>query len=734
MDGTAGLRDAGGGAPSKAAGWLRRAGANLERTIALVCLAALLALRIWDPAPVEFLRLKTIDFYQVLKPREAAVGAVAIVDIDEESLAEIGQWPWPRTVIARLVRQFARYGVAAAGLDIVFPEPDRMSPGTIADAVEKIDPAAATVLRGLPSNDAVLAEALRGARVVLGQAGYARPGVGRAVELRKTSIATIGGDPRPFLAHFPSLVRNLPELERAASGLGVITQNPERDGIVRRVPGAITVGGQVYPTLALEILRVATGQKTFAVRTERQGVKNIVVQRISIPTDRQGRLWVYFAPYDPARYISAKDVLAGTVAKERLAGKLVLVGTSAVGLLDMKATPLGTSVPGVEVHAQLLETILSKSHITRPNGAVGAEIIGSLVIGLLMIVFVPMMGALRSLAVGMATLAVVAGGAWYLYSEERLLLDVSFPLLAGIVVYGVVTYLNYVREEAAKRQVRDAFSHYISPALVEQLAAHPDQLALGGEMKEVTLLFGDIRGFTTISEQFDAQGLTGLINRFLTPMTEIILGTRGTIDKYIGDCIMAFWNAPLDDPEHARNACSAALEMIRQLESLNQRWRREAEAEGRPHVPIHIGVGVNTGVCCVGNMGSDQRFDYSVLGDDVNLASRLEGQTKIYGVDIIIGENTRAQVPDYAVLEADVVKVKGKTRATRIYALIGDEAAAAAPEFKALAARHGEMLAAIRQRRFGEAPAIIEDCRRLAHGRLDRFYEHFDEMLESYVS
>jgi adenylate cyclase len=313
-----------------------------------------------------------------------------------------------------------------------------------------------------------------------------------------------------------------------------------------------------------------------------------------------------------------------------------------------------------------------------------------------------------------------------------MLIDPVYPSLFVVAIYLAASLIVYLRTEAEKRQVRGAFSRYMSPALVDQLAAHPERLRLGGETRNMTLLFCDIRGFTTISEQFDAEGLTSFINRFLTPMTGIILERRGTIDKYMGDAIMAFWNAPLDDAEHATNACRSALAMIDGVKALNQTLRAEAEASGRKFIPINIGIGLNSGDCCVGNMGSDQRFDYSVLGDDVNLASRLEGQSKTYGVNIVIGENTQAQVNGFAVIELDLIKVKGKTRPVRIYGLLGDPAKAQDPAFKTFAERHAAMIAAYRAQAWDEAEAVAADCRARAAGALDGLYDLYAERIADF--
>ncbi len=687
---------------------------GLERQLALLCLVLAVGMRLWDPAPIELLRLKTFDLYQWLMPWEPPAQTVTIIDIDEESLAELGQWPWPRTIVADLVNKLTAAGVVAIGFDIVFPEPDRMSAPAIANSLKSLDPNIARYLLALPNNDTVLADAIRNSRVVLGQSGIERVMEGQFDNLKTTPLGVIGDvgdDPKELLFRYPGIVRNIPVLEQAALGLGMIVLGNEPDGIARRVTGVMRVGDHVFPTLSIELLRIATGhQNALGVKADKAGIQSLVIANIAIPTDSDGRLWVHFAPHDRERYVSAKDVLAGTAPAEKLAGKLVIVGTSAIGIQDIRPTPLQLALPGVEVHALLLENILAKHFLVRPNYILGAEMLVIVLSSLLLIVFVPVWSAMRTLAVGTFGAAVYIGAVFYYYWQEAILVDLTYPMLATFAVYIILAYLNYIREEAQKRQIRNAFSHYMSPALVEELAGNPDKLKLGGETKDLSLLFCDIRGFTTISEQYDAEGLTRVINRFLTPMTGIILDRQGTIDKYIGDCIMAFWNAPLDDPDHAEHACQAALTMIRDLDGLNEIWRSEAEQQGLKFIPIRIGIGINSGVCAVGNMGSDQRFDYSVLGDDVNLASRLEGQTKAYGVDIIIGENTQARAQGCACLELDLVRVKGKARPVRIYALLGDPDQALEGGFRTLVEQHEALLAAYRDQDWGRAQALTADC------------------------
>ena len=332
--------------------------------------------------------------------------------------------------------------------------------------------------------------------------------------------------------------------------------------------------------------------------------------------------------------------------------------------------------------------------------------------GLILIVLIKRFNAIAGALLGLAAMATALWLSWYAFDRWHLLFDPIYPSLAALAVYLAGSIINFAKTEADKRQVRGAFSRYLSPALVEQLAANPDRLRLGGEMREMTLLFCDIRGFTTISEQFDPPGLTRFINAFLTPMTETILANGGTIDKYIGDCIMAFWNAPLDVPEHAACGCRAALRMVERLKTLNEQLRREAQAQNRKYLPINIGAGLNSGPVCVGNMGSDMRFDYSVLGDAVNLASRLEGQSKTYGADIVIGENTEAAIRgSFATLELDQIKVKGKHISVCIHALLGEKPMLESAQFQGQAVRHQSMLKTYRAQNWDECERLCNELK-----------------------
>jgi len=726
--------------------WRLRRIFGTDRLIGLGLLAAFLALFASDPYPVQFVRVKTFDLYQSLSPRPVPPPRgkpVTIIDLDENSLSEVGQWPWPRTVIAQLVHNLTRMGAVLVAFDVVFPEADRMNPADVAEAIPGLDQETREKLRALPGNDAILAEVIRQGRVVLGQAGFWEEREGDAVPPVYKSIAFKGPKPLGFVPNFQSLVRNLPVLENAAVGHGIFSLAPEPDGIVRRIPTVFSYRGEVYPSLPIEMLRVAFQRPTLLVETNAAGVVAVGVapksvfppNGLQIATDRQGRVWPYFSKQDRTKYVSARDVLAGTVDPSLVRGKLTIVGTSAVGLLDLRSTPTEEVMPGVEVHAQLIEALLTGHVLSRPNDINGAEMALILVGGLLIIWLVPAVGARWTLLLFVVTGGAALGVSWYLFTEHRMLFEGGFAVASMLVLYVLLTYTGYAREEAQKRQVRHAFAHYLAPAMVEKLAENPAQLSLGGETRDMTMLFCDVRGFTSISEQFDAEGLTRLINKLLTPLTEVILRRHGTVDKYMGDCIMAFWNAPLDDAEHARHACLAALAMNAEMIPLNQRLEAEARAEGRVHLPLKIGIGINSGEVVVGNMGSEQRFDYSVLGDQVNLASRLEGQCKTYAVDIIIGENTRARAPDLAALELDLIRVKGKTAAVRIFTLLGDESVRESDSFRALSVRHAEMLAAYRGQRWAEAREGVAACRRLGGGHdLGGVYDLYEARIEAYAA
>jgi adenylate cyclase len=706
---------------------LRRFG--IGRIVGLLLLVSLLALRVWDPRPIEALRQKSFDIYQLMYPRAERQDLVGIVDIDEQSLLALGQWPWPRTVMADMVSKITELGGTVIGFDVLFPEPDRSSPEVAATTFRGLDDATKERLQRLPGNDAVFADAIQASKVVLGQSGYRVSGTAPMTRpAAQAPIATLGPDPRSFLVDFPHLLRNLPVLDEAAQGHGLFSITPEGDGTVRRIPVVAVANQTVVPSLSLEMLRVATGAGVILIKTDLSGVRSVSVHDFEIPTDGKGRIWIHFSAPDLSKYISAIDLLQGRVPADRIAGKMVLIGTSAAGLLDLKVTPIHAALPGVELHAQLLESALTRSTLSRPSYTAFAEIMLAALLSLIVIALAPKVNAGPLFLLGGMIAALTLSLSWYCFAYLDLLIDYTFPLTSSFLVYAVLICTNYMTVSADRRWIRSAFSQYLSPDLIEQLAHSPEKLTLGGEQRELTVLFSDIRGFTAISESYkdDPQGLTALINRLFTPLTKDIVKHHGTIDKYMGDAIMAFWNAPLTDSSHEANACEAALAMQESLEALNAQRQQEAE-DGHLVTPLRIGIGLNTGVCVVGNFGSDLHFNYSVLGDTVNLASRLEGLTKEYGVQIIIGEKTAQAVgPQFAVLELDHLQVRGKQDPERIFALLGRADRASDPDFGELLERNEAMLAAYRCREWSQALEMILLCREAGKDfGLDDYYDSY---------
>jgi adenylate cyclase len=702
-------------------------------------IAASLTLRVWDPSPVARLRSLVFDAYQRVSPRAFDPALpVRIIDIDEDSLKQVGQWPWPRTVLAELVDKLAAGGAAAIGFDMVFPEPDRMSPANALHFWPKSD-ALATLreeVEKLPSNDQIFAEAIGKAPVVL---GFIAAPQGTSIPETKAGFSFGGDDPKIFAPYYPGAAASLTELQDKALGAGSLNWIPEHDQIIRRMPMVARIGDKLYPSLAADMLRLAQGATSYFVKSsgasgekafgEKTGIVGIKVGDFEVPTEANGQMWIKFTTGSKERYLPAWKVLNGEIGKADIAGRILLIGTSAAGLLDLRATPLEASVPGVELHAQAIEQILQGAFLQRPDFATPAELIYILVLGILIAFLIYRSGALGSAVLGGAAVAAVIGISWYAFDAFGWLVDPIYPAIALTAIYLAGTLFVFLRTERERNRVRHAFSHYMAPALVERLAEDPSRLKLGGETRDMTLLFSDVRGFTTISEGLDAEELTRFLNSLFTPLSNIILDEQGTIDKFMGDAVMAFWNAPLDDIQHPSHACSAALRMMREMEALNERWGQEAEAKGKPFKQVQLGIGLNTGICCVGNLGSETRFDYSVIGDNVNVASRLEGQSKTYDVGTVVGESTTMRAPDFAFLELDLLKVKGKTEATRIFTLLGDNGLKEAKSFINLNARHGEFLARYRAKDWDAAEALSRECEKLNTSRLDRLYALYRERI-----
>lgn len=690
---------------------------GFARMVCLGLLVVFAGLRLWDPPPVQELRLRTFDMFQLIDPRDKkGVRPVTIVDIDDRSLARFGQWPWSRTQIADMIINLASSGAVAIGFDVVFSEADRLNPDLVANQMRYLDDATRMKLRELPSNDQILSEAIKHSLVVLGETG--QPEVGSELDktLPFTGVATVGEEnAEKFLFEFPGLLRNVPVIEKVAAGRGLFSIRTERDGLIRRVPMIMRAQGNIMPSLSLEILRVVTGTPTLLVRTDKTGIRAIRLKGVEIPTDKNGQLWVHYARRDPSIYVSAADVLDNTVPPGKLTGKLVLIGTSAAGLNDIKTTPVSSTMPGVEIHAQVLESVLSGAVISQPNYALGVELLAALIIGILVIIFTPNLGPVRLVLAGAMFAAILIGTSWFYYWRYRYLIDFTYPLLSTTAIYLTFIFASFVREQRQRKEIRGIFAQYMSPVLVEQMAQSPEKVVLGGEEREMTIMFSDVRGFTTISESYkhDPQGLIVLMNRFLTPLTDVIIEEKGYVDKYMGDAIMAFWNAPLDDAEHQVNACEAAIRMLEKIDVVNREREQEAADGGHVYIPLNVGIGLNTGIGVVGNMGSDLKKNYSVLGDSVNLASRLEGQTKEYGFPIIVGSRTALAAKDkFAILELDFIMVKGKSEPEVIYAIAGREDVMQSGAFQRLRNITIEMLSCYRNRDWQGALDAIERGRR----------------------
>lgn len=700
--------------------------------VLLVALAKLLA-------PSLFVQASGLvfDSYQRLSPRVYEDAGVRVVDIDDESVRRLGQWPWPRTELAALAGAISDAGAASIAFDIVLSEADRTSPRFFAERQARQGASAAqlAMLRALPDNDARLAETLAATPSVLGFfLTQDRPG---AAVRPKAGFAVAGSDPGASITSYSGAILPLPPFQDAASGLGFVSIRGDADGIVRRVPLVAKANGQLVPSLSAEALRVAQGAGGLVLRSsdssgevdvgapEAVGIK---IGDAEVPVTERGEMWLHYTRSVPERTVPAWKILSGRLPPaemERLfSGRIVLIGAGAIGLRDLVATPVQERELGVVVHAQAIEQMVLGDFLDRPDWAAGLEMAMLLVGGLLLALLLPSMGALPGALLAGGLMGAVVGGSWYAFREKSLLVDPTAPILALLAAYLVVTLFTYLREEKQRRYIHGAFDRYLSPELVKRITDDPSRLELGGEVREMTVLFCDIRGFSRISELMGPQEIIRFLIAFLTPMTDILLARRATIDKYIGDAILAFWNAPLDDPDQHENAARGALEMVARLERLNAEMPGRADASWPGKV--EIGIGLNSGPCCVGNMGSARRLSYSLIGDTVNLASRIEGLTKPYGIPILMGEELARELPAFATLEVDRVRVVGRERPATIHALLGDEALAESATFAVFALRHSRLLEEYRNRNWDEAErALDENAGQAAELGLGRLYARY---------
>jgi len=674
------------------------------------------------------------DQYQRIQSRPDAGAPVTIVDIDSVSLHRIGQWPWPRTTIARLVDRLGNMGAAAIAFDMVFSEPDRTSPSRVIKTLRNEGAKVKIQLppgRHLLNNDAVLARAFKHYPVV---AGMAVTNSNRTAPASpKASFAYGGTSPKQYLPAYSGGVRNLPILSKQASGIGFFSFPLSGDGVVRSLPLIAKDHNHLYPALSIAALRVAQHAKTLLIRstgasgtanTGRPAMVALKDGKFSMPTGAKGQFRVYYSRMPHMRTLSAANVLKSkhdAAMANDIRGHIVLIGSSAVGLRDIVATPINEAMPGVRAHANIIDQIIGQTFLTRPDWARGAEILLAAALGIVLLLFEQWSGTLISSSAAFVLLLLPFGLSWFAFSDAHLLLDPILPSTAVLAVFALTTPALLLLTNREKRFIHSAFAHYLSPQLVAQLAESPDALRLGGENRELTLLFSDIRNFTSLSENMDPDGLTRLLNEFLTPTTEILLEAEATIDKYIGDAIMAFWNAPLAIADHRRKACLAALRMQTALDELNQTADHS----------LAIGIGLHSGQCCVGNLGSTQRFNYSAIGDSVNLASRVESLTKQYGLSILLTEFTLEGAEGLACLEVDRVRVMGRVTAITLYTLLGGPDYAKTPGFKSLQEVHALFLDAYRQVDLNAAHSTLQTVRELAPAHILGLMEVYEASLSA---
>ena len=654
---------------------------------ALVTLTLLVLLRLWDPSFIESVRLRYFDQLITSQPQQDV--SIHVVNIDEDSLDKYGQWPFPRGQYANIIKDLYDRGAGLVVFNVLMPEKDRFK------------------------EDRILAKQMENTGVVLPMLGSVK-----GKNISPDSLAqAVGQPPDGKLVEYPGLINSVPDVLEHAKGVGIVNTFPEVDGVVRRMPLAIMADGSIYPAMALEIVRVAVGDPKFQIKFNEQGVEALRVPKVGrIETDGISRIWIDWAA-TPKEHSLAK-------LPDNFDGGIVIVGLSAAGLVNPIATAKGEVWPQY-LQAAVVGTISTQSVIQRPSWAEGAEVLAIGAIGLL-IIFMSRwvyagIGVFIILGVG------AIAGSWYGYSNYKYLVDATLPVLSVLLVALHAYSIKFIQEWLQKQQIKKQFQSYLSPDLVAKLIKDPSLLKLGGEEKELSIMFTDVRGFTSISEHYgkDVQGLTQIMNRYMTAMTKKILENNGTLDKYIGDAQMAFWNAPLDETIHAKESVKAALEMLGSLKEFNN----EITKEGIP--AFGMGIGINTGVVVVGNMGSEQRFDYTCLGDAVNLASRLEGQSKNYGVLIVIGPVTAHRLEGlFFEVELDCIAVKGKKEGVNIFTVFYNPEDSEMDKWQKDREAHNTMLAAYRAQDWKKAINLVASLKGAFNGQMDHYYELWLERIE----
>lgn len=609
-----------------------------------------------DPIPLQILRNATFDQFQRWQPRAYQDAPVKIIDIDDESLKRLGQWPWPRTRIAELVSLLQDAGPSAIAFDIIFAESDRTSPRSVVD-LWSISSENRNLLSNLPDHDQVLASAIDNGKVVLGFALKPEGSSERQPET-KAHYIEIGGSPEPYLPQFSGVVTSLPLLESVAEGNGALTFISDADGIVRKVPLLLSYQKTIVPTLAAEALRIAQSANNYTIRSAPKngtGLSEIRIGNITIPTTSKGEVWVNYTKPVPARYIPAWKIFAGKAPQTSLANRILLIGSSAQGLMDLRFSPMGGVIPGIEIHAQVLEQILSGVRLNRPSWSTAIEMLGITVGGLLVGIIALSSGALQSFLAFIVLLASLWAGTWYAYTAWQLLIDPMIPSMMLALTFILSSIVRHLYSERRQRWVKQAFSRYISPNLVNHLIDHPDALELGGRRQECSFVFTDLADFTGLMEKMDPGEAVTLLNVYLDRMIGIAFTHQGTLDRIVGDAVAIMFSAPVLQTDHQQRAINCALDMQR----FASQYSGELNAKGIAFGQTRIGV--HTGEVIVGNFGGNTIFDYRALGDPVNTASRLEGANKHLGTLICVSEATLSGCPGLPARPIGRLLLKGKS-------------------------------------------------------------------------
>jgi adenylate cyclase len=648
---------------------------------AIITLVLIIAIRLIDPTFVESVRLRYFD--TLITHKEPTQNPIYTVNIDEAALDKYGQWPFDRRVYAQIISDIYKRNAGLVVFNVLMPEADRSG------------------------GDAALSEVLKTNPVILGDV----PATSSKNEPHVVGSAVVNSNYLDRIVTYPGIIANIPQLESSAAGVGIINTLPEIDGVNRRMPVVAAINGKLYDGVSLEVLRVLSGDSTFQVKLSELGVEKLRIPKFgAITTDNLGRVWIDYSQRSQSVSLSGMP--------DNFDGAIVVVGVSAAGIANPVPTPIGAVNPH-ELQSAVIATLANGVNISRPDYADGIEIIALLLAGIALIALT------RWVIVGIGATVFISvfgiAASFYVFEQYLWLYDAT-AFTVGIVLVALHAYtLKFVSEFLQKQRIKKQFGSYLSPAMVEKLQKNPELLRLGGETRELSIMFSDVRGFTTISEHYgdDVQGLTKIMNRYMTAMTQPILDNGGTLDKYIGDAQMAFWNAPLDDADHAYRSVSTAMQMLERLDEFN----KEIAAEGIP--AFGMGIGINTAPVVVGNMGSVYRFDYTCLGDGVNLASRLEGQSKNYGVRIILGPTTANLVfKRIPIVQLDSIAVKGKHDAVNVFTVINGR------DWGPAISHHRHFLMLYQSQDWDGARFAMKTLRKSFDGQLTEYYDMMSKRID----